>query len=60
MATGGSYEYRGYTIVINGTGYNGAAVYGPKGFENLFATETEAEEWIDSVLEAEDYIWQDR
>ena len=46
------YEYKGYTVVINGTGYTGAAVYGPKGFEGLFATDKEAEEYIDTLVES--------
>lgn len=59
MATGGSYDYRGFTVVLNGTGYTGAAVYGNRGFERLFSGGHEAEEWIDSVLEAEEYVRMD-
>ena len=45
------YEYKGYTVVINGTGGAGATVYGPNGFEAAFATEKEAEEYIDALVE---------
>lgn len=50
MALGGLYQYgpdNKYVIVVNGTGFGGAAVYGPEGYEQLFATEAEAKEYID-------------
>lgn len=39
------YEYKGYKVVISGY----VTVYGPDGFLGSFATEQDAEEYIDTL-----------